>query len=223
MLNESENIRPFLEHLKTIVGDFEVILVDGGSTDDTIAEVEKYKSGFKHELKLIQTSKGRGRQMNSGAKVAKGDILLFLHVDSAPDKDSLPSIEKEIKTKNIIGGGMTQAFSDPDPFLRLSSNFGNMRTRLTKIFFGDYGIFIRKDIFQKIGGYDDIIFLEDVELSRKAKKYGKLKLLDRTIVTSPRRYQSQGKIKTIVISTLACFLNVVGVRPESLTKFIVDK
>lgn len=223
ILNERKNIKPFLDHLNTMEGDFELILVDGGSTDGTIATVNKYKAGFQRELKLIQTSQGRGRQMNSGAKIAKGEILLFLHVDCAPDKDSMPIIEQEIKSNNIIGGGMTQAFSNPDPFLRLSSNFGNMRTRITKTFFGDYGIFIKKDIFQKIGGYNEIIFLEDVEFSRKAKKYGKLKLLDQVIISSPRRYQSKGRFKTTIISSMAYLLNYVGVRPESLAKFIVDK
>jgi hypothetical protein len=98
-----------------------------------------------------------------------------------------------------------------------------MRTRLTKTFFGDYGIFVRKDVFRKIGGYDDIIFLEDVEFSRKAKKYGKLKLLELNLITSPRRYQSKGRINTTLVSTAVCLLNVVGVRPEFLIKFIVDK
>jgi rSAM/selenodomain-associated transferase 2 len=223
ILNESKNIRPFLEHLNTLKGDFELILVDGGSTDGTIKEVKKHEAGFGPNLILLQTSKGRGRQMNYGAKVAKGEILLFLHVDSAPEKDSIPVIEKEINTQNIIGGGMTQTFSNQSPFLQLSSSFGNMRTRFTKTFFGDYGIFVRKDIFQRIGGYDDIIFLEDVEFSRKAKKYGKLKLLDQIIITSPRRYKSQGKFKTTIVSTLACLLNYVGVRPESFVKFIGKK
>jgi rSAM/selenodomain-associated transferase 2 len=223
ILNESGNIKPYLEHLNTLEGDFELILVDGGSTDGTISEVNKYKELFDRKFKLIRTSSGRGKQMNFGVEVADGTILLFLHVDCAPEKNSISIIENEIKTQNIIGGGMTQEFSNPDNFLRLSSNFGNMRTRITKIFFGDYGIFIRKDIFKKIGGYDDLIFLEDVEFSRKAKKYGKLKMLDLKLVTSPRRYKSHGRIKTTIISALAVLLNTVGFRPEVLMKFIVEK
>ena len=82
---------------------------------------------------------------------------------------------------------------------------------------------MRKEIFEKIGGFDEIIFLEDVEFSKKLKKHGKLKQLKKTITTSPRRYHDQGKLKITIIFTLACLLNIVGYRPRFLIKFIVDK
>jgi rSAM/selenodomain-associated transferase 2 len=223
VLNEEQNIAPFLKNLNQIQGDFELIMVDGGSSDKTIDEIKKYRIEFHRELKILKTSAGRGHQMNIGAKNASSDILFFLHVDSKIENDSIPTIENEIKKKKIIGGGLTQCFSDSDNFLTLTSNFGNLRTRITNIFFGDFGIFVRRDIFEKIGGYDEIIYLEDVEFSKKLKKYGKVKMLEKTIETSPRRFKSQGKIKITIIFTLAGFLNVIGYRPKFFIKFIVDK
>ena len=223
IINERENIRPFLDHLNTIQGDFELILIDGGSSDGTITEVNKYRDRFIRELKLLKTSQGRGKQMNKGADSAKGDILLFLHVDCTIEKDSIIVIEKEIKEHKIIGGGMIQSFSQPDFFLQFISHYGNVRTRMTKMFFGDFGIFVRRDIFKKIGGYDDIIYLEDVEFCKKAKKYGKLKQIDKKIVTSPRRFLSKGKIKITAVFILSLLPNIVGVRPKFLIRYLVDK
>jgi rSAM/selenodomain-associated transferase 2 len=223
IINESENINPFLIHLNTLEGDFELILVDGGSTDDTISMINKYKKTFKRKLKLVKTSQGRGKQMNEGAKIAEGNIFLFLHIDCTLEKDAINVIENETKSRNIIGGGMVQAFSNPDFFLRFISSYGNFRVKINKIFFGDFGIFIRKEIFEKIGGYDDIVFLEDVEFSKKMKKYGELIQIDRKITTSSRRFQSIGKFKVTLLFITALIINLVGVRPKFLIKYIVDK
>ena len=161
--------------------------------------------------------------MNMGAESAEGDILLFLHVDSQIASDALPVIEKEINDSQIIGGGFTHSFSNPDNFLKLASVFGNARTRATQIFYGDFGIFIRRDIFKKMGGYDELPFLEDVEFCKKAKKYGKLSQIDRLIITSPRRYHDKGKYKLTAFFSLAVFLNMLGFRPNFLYKWIIDK
>ncbi|KYK21055.1 hypothetical protein AYK21_00835 [Thermoplasmatales archaeon SG8-52-2] len=223
ILNESENIKPFLSHLDTLEGDFELVLVDGGSTDNAISMVDKYKKTFNRNLKLVKTSRGRGKQMNEGAKIAKGNIFLFLHIDCTLEKDVINVIEKEMNSRNIIGGGMVQAFSNPDFFLRFISSYGNFRVKINKIFFGDFGIFIRRDIFEKIGGYDDIVFLEDVEFSKKMKKYGELIQVDRKITTSSRRFQSIGKFRVTIMFITALLINLIGVRPKFLIKYIVDK
>lgn len=223
VLNEEKNIAPFLFHLNQIDGDFELILVDGGSSDNTLGKIKKHRNKFNRELKILSESPGRGHQMNKGVEASKGDILLFLHVDSTIEKDAVIAIEKEIKKEKIIGGCLTQTFSDSDNFLRLASIFGNLRARITKIFFGDCGIFVRKDIFEKVGGYDEIIFLEDVEFSKKLMKTGKIIQLDNNISTSPRRYLIHGKIKLTIIFTLAFLLNMIGNRPKFLIKFIVEK
>jgi len=222
ILNEEGYVKPFLMHLNKVKGDFELILVDGGSKDGTLNEVENCKNEFHGKLRLLSAPRGRAIQMNKGAQAAHGDILLFLHVDCFIQKDALELIEKEIE-KGIIGGGFRQAFYDADFFLKFSSAFGNLRVRLTRIFFGDYGIFLRTDIFKKVGCYDNIPFLEDVELCKKAKKCGKLAQIDRYIFTSPRRYLSHGRIKLTIVFNLACLFNIVGFHPRFLLKYIADK
>jgi rSAM/selenodomain-associated transferase 2 len=222
VLNESENIKPFLDKLQNLKGDFEVIFIDGGSTDDTVVELEKMKHGFKKPMSVLSASRGRGNQMNNGAKHAKGEILLFLHVDSYIERDSLLIIDKTLTDSKVIGGGFVQSFSDPDIFFRLSSALGNLQSKVTKIFFGDFGIFIRKVVFVRMGGYDNIPFLEDVEFCRRAKKYGKLQQINRLIVTSARRYYSKGRIKLTVAFIIAILLNIVRLRPNFLFKYITE-
>jgi rSAM/selenodomain-associated transferase 2 len=223
VLNESDNIKPFFEHINSLSGKFELILVDGGSVDTTIDEINREGKNFKKKLTIIKTYQGRGNQMNKGAAVAKGEILLFLHIDCKLEKETILFIEKEIKENKIIGGGLYQEFLNSDDFLKLATNFGNLRSRITKIFFGDCGIFIRKDIFELAGGYDDIVFLEDVEFCKKVKKYGKLKQINCKIYSSPRRYLKIGKIKISIIFTLTYLLNLFGFRPTFLIKYIVNK
>ncbi len=222
VFNEEINIKPFLAHLNSLEGDFELILVDGGSRDRTIIEAQDCINDFSHKMKILETCRGRAIQMNRGAKVAKGDILLFLHVDCTLEINALELIEKAVYEKNAFGGGFRQAFSSPDLFLKLGSAIGNFRVSLNSIFYGDYGIFMKKDIFWKIGGHDEIPFLEDVELCRKAKRLGRLIQINSRIVTSPRRYLKKGKIRLAAVFMLANLFNMLGWRPGFLWKYIVE-
>lgn len=107
-------------------------------------------------------------------------------------------------------------------FLKSQSDTGNIRAGITQVFFGDYGIFLKKKVFRKIGGYDDIPFLEDVEICRKAKRFGRLFQVDRRIVTSPRRYLRKGKVRLTIAFILANLFNDIGWRPGFLWKYIVE-
>ncbi len=222
VFNEEKNVKPFLAHLDSLDGDFELILVDGGSSDRTVEEARKWRDSFSHDLKILETCRGRGTQMNKGAEAAQGDILLFLHVDCLLKKDALTLIEKAIHEKNAIGGGFRQAFSSSDFFLKFQSAFGNLSARLTGNFFGDFGIFLKSEVFRKIGGYDEIPFLEDVELCNKAKKHGRLLQIDRRILTSPRRYLKKGTLKLTFVFILANLFNMIRWRPMFLWKYISD-
>jgi rSAM/selenodomain-associated transferase 2 len=218
-LNEEKQITSFLNDLRDLEGVFEAILVDGGSSDHTLDEAAKSIDGFNHPIRILQSDRGRAIQMNRGAEEAKGEILLFLHADCRIPKDALKIIEKTITKQKAIGGGFKEAFSDPNIFLRALSGFGNFTIGLTKIFYGDFGIFLRKDFFRKIGGYDEISFLEDVELCKKAKRCGKLSQINRCILSSPRRFLADGEIAVTVAFAVAYVLNIFGFRPAFLKKY----
>jgi len=223
LLNEEGYIGPFLDRLEQLKGNFELLLVDGGSTDKTLEKVQHKISDFSHEVNLLMATRGRAAQMNEGALKAHGNVLLFLHVDCFIPIDSLRLIEEEILDELTVGGGFKQAFLGSDMFLKVVSLFGNLRSELTKTFFGDYGIFIRKDVFQEIGGYSNISFLEDVEICKKARKYGRLVRIDQYVFTSPRRYLNKGRIKVTIMFVLACLFNLVELRPRFLMKYIVNR
>lgn len=221
ILNEEKQITSFLSNLKDLEGVFETILVDGGSSDHTLDEVARSIDGFCHPIRFLQSDRGRAIQMNRGAEEARGEILLFLHSDCHIPRDSLKVIESVISKQEAIGGGFKHKFFDSNIFLRVLSGFGNFRARLTEIFFGDYGIFLRKDVFRKIGGYDEISFLEDVELCKKARKYGRLSQIDRYISASPRRFLADGEIAVTVAYAVAYGLNILGFKTSFLKKYFM--
>lgn len=223
ILDEEEYIKPFLENLGKLSGSFEIILVDGGSSDRTVEYLDNYNDIFRDRVVLLKTNRGRANQMNLGAQRARGDILLFLHVDCRLHKNSLNLIEEEVKLGKAIGGGFIQSYENSDSFFTIVSVFGNFRASLTKTFFGDYGIFIRKDIFRKVRGFDDLYFLEDVEFCRKVKKHGKMVQIRSIIICSSRRYQSKGRVRLSIAFISVYIFNLFGIFPKFLSRYLIEK
>ena len=223
LFNEEDHLKSFLFSIERLDGDFELILVDGGSTDKTVELIKTWQHKFNYDLRLLKTSKSRAIQMNKGSGNAKGDALLFLHVDCIIPKDSIKIIEKEIYKKQAIGGGFKQSFRNADTFLNFLSAAGNLRTKLTKTFFGDFGIFIKKKIFIKAGGFDEIPYLEDVEFCRKAKKFGRFIQIDRYLVTSSRRFIEKGKLRLTFVFIIVNLINIIGLRPKFFIKYMIEK
>lgn len=211
VINEEKVIEKTLEELKDTRG-IEAIVVDGGSTDRTAQIVNK------SSLKFVQTIKCRSQQMNEGAKIAEGDILFFLHADCKVEKNVFDTIKQCIK-EGYIGGCLSQKIDSQSVIFRLIEASGNIRAKLTRVFYGDQGIFVRKDIFDTLKGFEDVELLEDVIFSKKMKKAGKTCCLNEKILVSPRRWQKQGIIKTSVINWIVSLGFILGKDPSYLKRY----
>lgn len=211
VLNEEKTIENLLKTIERLKGSKEIIIVDGGSIDNTLFIAEKYG-------KVLKSKKGRANQMNAGAKAAKGDILWFVHSDSIVNKNSIHVIEKTIKL-GYIGGGFNLYFYDlSSRFMDYIRKTSNLRAEKLKVFYGDQGIFIKKEVFQRIEGYSNLEIMEDLELSIRLKKIGNMKLVPYNIGTSARRFKKHGELKTHILMHKLRILYFLGVSSKKLNR-----
>lgn len=215
VLNEEKNIKKALEKLRSLKGNKEIIVVDGGSIDNTVSIARSY-------ARVVLSSKGRAIQMNTGAKLARGEIIWFVHSDSVLEVDSILEIEKEIEL-GFIGGGFSLYFYDSKSyFMRYIALTSNIRASLLKMFFGDQGIFIRRDKFIEVGGFPEIDIMEDLEYSKRIAKLGRIRRLKKSIGTSSRRFTKGGLLKTFLLMQKLKVLYILGVDPKKLSDMYRD-
>ncbi len=209
--NEENNIEGIIGGLQSLEGDKEIIVVDGGSQDRTFEKARRL-------ARTLRAEKGRANQMNQGARAAAGDIFWFVHADSKLDEDSISHIEAAVG-QGYVGGGFSLYFYDYDTrFLRYISKTSNRRPLLTGLFYGDQGIFVKKDAFFEAGGFPDMELMEDFKFSRLIRKTGRMKLLEKGIGTSARRYINGGQIRTHLLMHRIRIMYLLGVSPSRLNK-----
>lgn len=177
----------------------ELIFVDGGSIDRGVQIAGSFG-------KIVLAKKGRAVQMNYGASLAGKDIILFLHADTRVSAGALLSIEGKITECGFVGGCLTQRINKESFIYRLIEAQGNFRAKLTKVFYGDQGIFVRKDVFLAAGGFPEVPILEDVIFTRKLRSQGKTVVLCDKIVVSSRRWEKRGIIRTVLLYSLIIIL-----------------
>ena len=192
-LNEEKNIENLLNNLKSLKGDFEVIFSDGGSLDKTVEVIKNFG-----DYKIIKSERGRAKQLNNGAKESNNDILLFLHADSIIEEDVLIKIENFIKNGNKAGC-LKIKFDSKKILMNIFAILSNLRVKYRNIAFGDQGIFIEKKLFENIGMFDDIPIMEDYKLSIKLKNVFPIKYIDSYIISSSRRFEKNGILKTALL------------------------
>ena len=185
VLNEERALPATLQHIFSQAGEFEVIIVDGGSTDNTLNIVRQDS-----RLQLQTASAGRASQMNEGARHASGEWLLFLHADTLLPKGALLRIEE--LAPEIQAGGFKHHFSGHAWSLRLISWLHNFRCRCTRIFYGDQAMFVRRKLFTELGMFPNELILEDLLFSEKLVKATRPVILDSYVITESRKFEQHG-------------------------------
>jgi len=186
-------------------------VVDGGSADATREVVAR----FSH-VALVTSPRGRARQMNAGAQQARGDVLLFLHADTRLPDGALAAIAAALDDARVVGGRFDVGFDSPRPVFRMIAFFMNVRSRWSGISTGDQALFVRRGVFEAMGGYPDIVLMEDIEFCRRLKRRGKLAALRTRVTTSARKWEREGAFRTMALMWGLRFLYLVGVSPDRL-------
>ena len=185
--NESRKIDSCLAELEKLSGEFEVLFADGGSTDGTPARIPA-------RYRVIPSGKGRAVQMNTAAREASGDILWFVHCDSKLPEGALA----QIAACPGQFGCFRIGFDYRGPFMGCNTFMSNRRAMMDRIAFGDQGIWIRRELFLRQGGFPELPIMEDYEFSRRMKRqWIRLHVLPGRIITSGRRYQTGHPLKTM--------------------------
>lgn len=213
-LDEAANLDRLLPELVQRWPAAEVVVVDGGSRDGTGAIVGRHPT-----VRCLAAPAGRARQMNAGARAARGAALLFLHADTRLPAGAVEAVAHALTDAAVVGGRFDVSFDSPLRLMRVVAWLMNARSRLTGIATGDQALFVRRDAFEALGGFPDIALMEDVELSRRLKRRGRLACLRLRVTTSARKWEREGPIRTIVLMWLLRFLHLCRVSPEHLHRW----
>lgn len=198
----------------------EVVLVDGGSRDQTVSIAQGQLPGLSLQpAKVMVSEQGRAQQMNAGARATRSDVLLFLHADTLLPPETRNEIERVLQNPRYAGGRFDVRFEDDRGWAWLISRLMNWRSRWSGIATGDQAIFIRRSVFDDLGGFADVPLMEDIELTRRLKRAGSLAALRTRVTTSFRRWEQQGTLRTILHMWLLRFLYGIGISPKILHHF----
>ncbi len=214
VLNEEKILRPFLLHLQEAAPACELIVVDGASGDASFEIAQQFSD---HALR---SARGRATQMNTGARVATGDVFWFVHADSRISAAAAGAIDQVLLDPEIVGGCFRLRIDSPPWSYRIRDLIGNLLVDLTGVALGDRGFFCRRETFVEVGGYPEISILEDAEFYRRLKLRGRVVQLRETIRTSPRRYESLGPIATMLFYALIMSLYLARVPIPVLEKMV---
>ncbi len=214
--NEEKLINNLIDNIKEkdINKDVEIIVVDADKKGSTMNKIND-----KSVVKLIG-KKGRASQMNLGSQYAKNNILFFLHADSMLPEKPFSWIISVLSSSNIKAGAFDLCIDSRNILLKIIEQTASTRSRITRIPYGDQGIFIKKHIFQEIKGYSNIPLMEDIDLMQKLKrKKYKIKILDKKIKTSPRRWEEKGIILCSLRNIIISSMFYLGINAATLRKY----
>lgn len=214
--NEERSINSTLDQLLSMKTEvpMEIIIIDGSKRKNTIAAIHS------NQVIKISSSKGRAIQMNTGASRAGRNILLFLHGDTLLPVHAFEDIIDVFCTTRSAAGAFTLSLDNPRLLFRLIGKWASLKHRLTRIPYGDQAIFIKKDYFEKIGGYAEIPLMEDVELMKRIKrKKDTITILGSSVKTSSRKWEAEGPLRRIIKNWMLQTMYMLGVSSGQLARY----
>lgn len=189
VLNEAPLIRPFLAHLRERAPEAEIIVVDGASSDGTSEAATAFSD------RVVRSEPGRAVQMNAGARAARGDILWFLHVDVQVPPECVAQIQLALADPRVVGGFFRIQMPTSRLIYRLTDTFAHYAGLLLRIRCGDHGIFCRREIFEKTGGFPDVPLMEDADFYRKLRRAGRTVVIPQRLNVDSRRFELIGPFR----------------------------
>lgn len=218
VLNEEALIVRQLQSLAAVPGLHEVIVIDGGSSDRTVELSRSCPN-----VRVVSAPRGRGAQMNAGARAATGDVLLFLHADVGLPADAMRWIADALAVPTVVAGAFrTWTVSDDKrtwlaPLLHLA----DLRSRYTSLPYGDQAVFVRTEVFHRLGGFPEQALMEDLELSRRLRRLGKIRTVPATVRVSGRRFVARPLYYALLINVFP-LLYRLGLPPSVLAGLYGD-
>ncbi len=211
VLNEEELIGDALARLTRDFPDCDLVVVDGGSSDATtdIAALQ---------AKVVTSEPGRGRQMNRGTEECRGEVLWFVHADTEIDPAALGQIRDTMSDPDVVGGGLKLRFDRRSIGLDYLAWSSNQRAKRLQWIFGDQAMFVRRSAFDALGGFPDMVLFEDMEMSRRLSRAGRLVMLPATSTASSRRIVEHGTWRMIAFMQYLKLLYFAGVDAESIRR-----
>ncbi len=216
VLREVHRLDSLIDHLIEIADGMpvELIIVDGSPDGESIKTVSR--AG----VTLLTAPAGRARQMNAGAAAARGNSLLFLHADTRLPRGAFRRIVETLSEGLCAAGAFDLRYGSTRPSIRFIARVACLRSRLTRIPYGDQALFFRRDYFEAIGGFTDIPLMEDVEIMRRIKDRGEhIFILPEPVVSSARRQEKEGVVYCTLRNWAIVTLYLLGMSPERLVRF----
>lgn len=190
----------------------EVIVVDGGSTDRT-------REQARGADQVLVGSRGRAAQMNLGAAQATGDALLFLHADCCLESGALQALRRTLARPGISAGCFHMRVAAAGFPYRCIDFCATARVRLTGIIYGDQGLFVGRELFERVGGFPEVQFMEDVLISLELRRHGRMVVVPPQVFVSPRRWQQRGVVRQTLRNWSLTLLAAAGVHPDQLVRY----
>jgi len=221
VLNEPVALQITLDYLayqatgKTI----EIVVVDAGPDKKTLKTID-FKNSSRLLLKTDTSAKGRGLQMNKGAELASGAILLFLHADTLLPEGGIDAVFSVMQKPHLVGGAFDLGIRSSKCGYRIIETVASARSRITRLPYGDQAIFLRKNYFHLIGGYSPIPIMEDVDIMQRIKKRGDaIEIIDIQVQTNPRRWEKEGMVFGTLRNWVLMVLYLMGVSTQKLVRY----